>query len=465
MRHTFGSDVCLWQLHSSTDIAQSASPSTQTASALPQDVGGEDRPISDTLLRLIDFLSPNESELARLTGLSTKMDADVVAAARSLTARGCRSVLVTLGPRGATLVPASGQILRQEALPTPGGVVVDATAAGDAFRAAFAVAFSEGKPLQECLRFASAAGAVAVSRMGAVPSLPSRAEVEAVLSGAPLAPAAVATSCDSPPAAIPAAAAPPAAATATATATATAGGRSGGDVFPLKFASRLNSMKARRDLVRSGAEGGEGAGAGAERDDVFGWVARQGLVKGLDLVSFNFPQHLRGASAAAVLAALASAGLGAGPVCIRFPDEFSLGAFTNPDAALRTKAVALAAEGCKWAEALGSRELVVWSPFDGYDYHLQVDYGALWARSVESFRALADACGPAVRVSLEFKPTDEATRFAAVPSTGAALLLARDVARPNFGLTLDLGHLLMAGENAAQSVAQARLPAHNPVVL
>jgi L-rhamnose isomerase len=54
---------------------------------------------------------------------------------------------------------------------------------------------------------------------------------------------------------------------------------------------------------------------------------------------------------------------------------------------------------------------------------------------------------------LEFKPTDASSRFAIVPSTGAALLLAQQVDRPNFGLTLDVGHLLMAGENPAQSVA------------
>lgn len=56
-------------------------------------------------------------------------------------------------------------------------------------------------------------------------------------------------------------------------------------------------------------------------------------------------------------------------------------------------------------------------------------------------------------MSLEFKPTDEATRYSIVPSTGAALLFAEKVNRPNFGLTLDMGHMLMAGENPAQSVA------------
>lgn len=410
-----------------------------------QDVGGEDRPISDELLAMLDFLAPNESELARLTGLPTGSEEEVVAAARSLTARGCRNVLVTLGSRGSLLVPSAGPVLRQDALPTPGGVVVDATAAGDAFRAAFAVAFSEGRPPQECLRFASAAGAVAVSRMGAAPSLPTRAEAEAVVAGKPLPPPAAADSSSGSKSSSGSGSADP---------TCSQSAPSAG-AFPLKFASRLNSMKARRDLVASASAS---AATGAERDDVLGWVARQGLVRGLDLVSFNFPQHLAGLDAPAVLAALSRAGLAAGPVCIRFPEaEFSRGAFTSPDEGVRAAAVRLAAEGCRWAERLGSRELVVWPQTDGYDYHLQADYGLLWERAVGAYRALADACGPTVRVSIEFKPTDEASRFAAVPSTGAALLLVRDVARANFGLTLDLGHLLMAGENPAQSVAQAGL--------
>ena len=60
-----------------------------------------------------------------------------------------------------------------------------------------------------------------------------------------------------------------------------------------------------------------------------------------------------------------------------------------------------------------------------------------------------------MRVSLEWKPTDAASRFSFVPSTAAAVLLASQVGRPNFGLTLDVGHLLLAGENPAQSIALA----------
>jgi xylose isomerase len=155
-----------------------------------------------------------------------------------------------------------------------------------------------------------------------------------------------------------------------------------------------------------------------------------------------------------VQVALKAAGLAAGAVCIRFPEEYRLGAFTNPDRGMRDRAVALAADGCRWAADLGARELIVWSPYDGYDYHFAMDYQAAWDRTVDSFQALADACNVHdVRVSLEFKPTDEATRYSIVPSTGAALLLATHVDRANFGLTLDVGHLLMAGENPAQSAA------------
>lgn len=81
-----------------------------------------------------------------------------------------------------------------------------------------------------------------------------------------------------------------------------------------------------------------------------------------------------------------------------------------------------------------------------------MDHAALWQRKVAGLRAVCDAL-PTLQVSLEFKPTDEHTRWFAVPSTGAALLLCRDVDRPNFGLTLDVGHCLAAGENPAQSVA------------
>ena len=106
-----------------------------------QDAGGEDRPCSLELMKLIDFFCPNEQELQRLTGRPTTTREDVLTAARWLLMQGPRAVLVTLGHRGALLV-SEEEVVEVPALPAK---VVDATAASDAFRAAFAVALAEGQ--------------------------------------------------------------------------------------------------------------------------------------------------------------------------------------------------------------------------------------------------------------------------------------------------------------------------------
>ena len=400
-----------------------------------QDIGGEERPISDAMLALVTYLCPNETELARLTSMPADTKEEVLAAAKSLQARGATNVLVTRGEHGSLLLTPDGEVIEQQALDVPGGRVVDSTGAGDAYRAAFAIGLVEGRELPECLRCGAAAGAIAVSRLGAEPSLPTRGECEALLEGKPLPPR-----------------------DPTADATAALGGRGNPPapkhgtfdedawtaseergVCPLMFGSRLNSMRDRPDLWDG-------------ETNPLGLVARQGTVKGLDLVDFNYPQHLKGVEPVEARSALESAGLKAGAICMRYEKEHQLGAFTHPDEALRRKAIELTIEGGRYAQQLGANELVIWSAFDGYDYHHQVNYDVLWDRVVSAFREVCDAL-PDVRVSLEFKPTDENTRFFAVPSTGAAMLLAQEIDRPNFGLTLDIGHMLMAGENPAQSVA------------
>ncbi len=149
------------------------------------DAGGDETPISDALLACVTILSPNETELARLTGMPTDGgDAAVLAAARALQARGVTHVLVKLGSHGSLLVPpeAEGAPIRQPALRA--AKVVDTTGAGDCFTAAFGVALMEGMGHAAALRFASAAACVCVQRMGAMPSLPSRQEVEALLASA-----------------------------------------------------------------------------------------------------------------------------------------------------------------------------------------------------------------------------------------------------------------------------------------
>jgi hypothetical protein len=182
-------------------------------------------------------------------------------------------VLATLGDRGSLLLQADGTtVLRQLPLPVPGGKVLDTTGAGDAFRGAFAVALLEKSTPAHALRFAAGAAAFAVSRVGAVPALPTRRELERYLAAVQEADASTPDSQPSP---------TDEAATGECEQTTTGTDTPPATSTTLQFASRLNSMRTMA-AAWSGAHG------------TLGWVARQGTVQGLDSVFFNYPQHLDG---------------------------------------------------------------------------------------------------------------------------------------------------------------------------
>ncbi len=128
-------------------------------------------------LDLADYVTPNEGEAARLTGRAPDDLAgagDVAAAVRAL---GATHAVITLGERG---VLADGPAGRLHA-PAFEVAAVDTTGAGDAFNGALAVALAERRPLVEALRFANATAALACTRRGAQPAMPTRAEVERLL--------------------------------------------------------------------------------------------------------------------------------------------------------------------------------------------------------------------------------------------------------------------------------------------
>lgn len=130
------------------------------------------QPLEPALLKQVDYLVPNRSELALLTGT-----ADVEEGARALLAGGVKCVVVTLGDAGVQVWDESGVgVIAPHAVKA-----IDTTAAGDAFVGAFAVALSQNRTPLEAARWGNAAGAVAVTRPGAQPSLPTRAEIEALL--------------------------------------------------------------------------------------------------------------------------------------------------------------------------------------------------------------------------------------------------------------------------------------------
>jgi ribokinase len=135
------------------------------------------RALPDRILRKVSILTPNEHEAEILTGIKVGDKAGAARAAGALIARGVKTVIITLGANGAFV--AEG---RERRLIRGFKVrAVDSTAAGDIFNGALAVALAEGRELMDAVRFAQAAAAISVTRAGAQPSAPLRAEIDRLL--------------------------------------------------------------------------------------------------------------------------------------------------------------------------------------------------------------------------------------------------------------------------------------------
>lgn len=126
------------------------------------------------LIRQVTFLVPNESELAILSGLSTGTDDEIVAAARSLIARGIRTVIVTLGGRGARMITASEIVNIPPVKVTP----KDTTGAGDAFIGSFARFYAETGDVEASLHKAALYAAHSITRPGTQKAYASQEEFQ-----------------------------------------------------------------------------------------------------------------------------------------------------------------------------------------------------------------------------------------------------------------------------------------------
>jgi ribokinase len=135
------------------------------------------RPVPREVLSLVDILSPNETEAAFLSGISVEDSDQAALAGKGLIGMGCSQVVITLGKQGCCWVKKDA-VRFFSSFPVTG---VDSTAAGDAFNGALACAVSEGRSMDDAIRFASAAGALTVTRKGAHNSIPTRDEIAKLL--------------------------------------------------------------------------------------------------------------------------------------------------------------------------------------------------------------------------------------------------------------------------------------------
>lgn len=134
------------------------------------------RPLTDAMLALCDWVTPNEIEASTLTGQTITGLQDARAAAEMLIARGAGGVVITLGSQGVLL---HGRGVSELVPARPAGPVVETTGAGDAFNGGFAAGLAEGLTPLEAVRFGCAVAGIAITRRGAAASMPWRAEVDA----------------------------------------------------------------------------------------------------------------------------------------------------------------------------------------------------------------------------------------------------------------------------------------------
>jgi ribokinase len=138
-------------------------------------------PLPADIYPLCDYVIPNETEATALTGLPVVSLDQARAAGDALLALGARTALITLGARGALLHGKDQSVLIEA---VKAGAVVETTGAGDSFVGAFAAALADGRTPVDAARFGCAAAGISVTRPGTAPSMPQRAEIEAVFTSA-----------------------------------------------------------------------------------------------------------------------------------------------------------------------------------------------------------------------------------------------------------------------------------------
>ncbi len=137
------------------------------------------RSFDKTVLKHVYAFVVNEVEASMVSGLQVETDDEVQAAAQVMLAMGPELMIITLGARG-SFIAARGY---QQFVHAFNVKAVDTTAAGDVYCGSLAVALTEGKSPAEAVRFAAAASAISVTRLGAQPSAPSRIEIDEFLAG------------------------------------------------------------------------------------------------------------------------------------------------------------------------------------------------------------------------------------------------------------------------------------------
>jgi xylose isomerase len=181
-------------------------------------------------------------------------------------------------------------------------------------------------------------------------------------------------------------------------------------------------------------------------------IERAATVQGLTDLDLNYPDHV-GEQPKEIAAFAGDQGLSINGLAMRYYTNpaFKLGAFTNPDPAVRREAIDLTKRGIDAAREIGTDLMTIWLGQDGFDYAFQADYARLWQDEVDGIREVC-AHDPDCSISIEYKP-NEPRSYSLMPDCATTLLAIREVGMPNLGVTLDFAHVLYADEQPAFAAA------------
>src|SRR5581483_11480438 len=177
-------------------------------------------------------------------------------------------------------------------------------------------------------------------------------------------------------------------------------------------------------------------------------IERAAAVGEIKVLDINYPFAGEDVTVEQVRETLQRSGLRAQAITPHlYMREFQMGSFTNPDPAMRRKAVDLGKRAIEVARDLDAKYVKFWPGQDGFDYPFQVDYKRLWDYSVEGIRAVAQS-DPDMQFAIEYKEKEPRSHMF-FSSAARTLLAIEDMGVQNVGIVLDLGHSFFAKETPA----------------
>jgi len=129
--------------------------------------------------------------------------------------------------------------------------------------------------------------------------------------------------------------------------------------------------------------------------------------------------------------------------------KWALGSLSSPDKKIRGEAIEIIKNVIDAAYYLNIDTVNLWMGQDGFDYPFEVDYSLIWKYLVDGLSKCA-SYQPEIKLSIEYKKMEPRVHLI-TNSVAKALLLVKEVDKPNLGVTLDFGHALLGGENPSES--------------